>query len=89
MIPISIAGKYDQPPLWHRLKNFLSPNRKLVAQTDLTPDEQLAIRISLRVAAVVFCLTAAGVASLSVFGTQTSGLASTSSAPQEVAVLGP
>ena len=71
------------------MTDFLSPNRKLVAQTDLTPEEQLAVRISLRVAAALFCLIAAGVASLGVFGSRTSELASSSSAPQEVAALGP
>lgn len=61
-----------------------SPNRMLVTQADLTPEEQVAVRISLRVAVVVFCLIAAGVASLSVFGDQTSKLALESSAPQEL-----
>ncbi len=71
------------------MMDFLSPNRILVAQSDLTPEEQLAVRTSLRVAAVLFCLIAAGVASLGVFGTQTSELASSGLASQELAVLGP
>ncbi len=71
------------------MTEFLSSNRMLVAQTDLTPQEQLAVRISLRVAAVVFCLIAAGVASLGMFGIRTSELASNGPAPQELAFLGP
>ena len=71
------------------MTDFLSPNRKLVAQTDLTPEEQLAVRISLQVAAVTFCLIAAGVASVGVFGSRTSELALNSSMLQDLAFLSP
>ena len=71
------------------MTHFLSPNRMLVAQRDLTPEETPAVRIALRVAAVMFCLTAAGVASLGAFGNLKSELASGNLAPQELAALGP